>query len=55
MDELLDRVPTWISMEMNEFLTKEFTAEEVKSALDSIDDLKAPRIDGMPAIFFKRK
>ena len=27
---------------------------EVKDALDSIGDLKAPGIDGMPSIFYKR-
>jgi hypothetical protein len=39
---------------MNTALTKEFTSEEVKAALENIGDLKAPRPDGMPAIFFKK-
>jgi hypothetical protein len=39
---------------MNNLLTREFTGEEVKSALESIGDLKAPGPDGMPAIFYKR-
>jgi hypothetical protein len=38
---------------MNEFLLKEFLEEEVKSALDSIGDFKAPGPDGMPSIFYK--
>jgi hypothetical protein len=38
---------------MNEFLLKEFSEEEVKSALDSIGDFKAPGPDGMPSIFYK--
>ena len=38
---------------MNEFLTTEFTAEEVKKALDSIGDLKAPGVNGLLAIFYK--
>jgi hypothetical protein len=35
-------------------LMVEFTAEEIKGALDAIGDLKAPRPDGMPAVFFKK-
>jgi hypothetical protein len=37
---------------MNEHLLKEFTCEEIKQALDSIGDLKAPGLDGMP-VFYK--
>jgi hypothetical protein len=39
---------------MNEHLTAEYTVEEVKDALDSIGDLKAPGADGMRAIFYKK-
>jgi hypothetical protein len=39
---------------MNETLLSEYTEEEVLSALNDIGDLKAPRPDGMPAIFFKK-
>lgn len=39
---------------MNDTLLQEFTATEVKVALDSIGDLKAPGPDGMPAVFYKR-
>jgi len=35
-------------------LAKAFTGEEIKGALDSIGDLKAPGPDGMPTIFYKR-
>jgi hypothetical protein len=38
---------------MNENLIKEFTREEMKLALDSIGDLKAPGPDGMPTTFYK--
>jgi hypothetical protein len=38
---------------MNEHFLKEFTCEEIKKALNSIGDLKAPGPDGMPAIFYK--
>ena len=51
---LLQAVSPMVTMEMNEALMREFSPEEVKSALDSIDDLKAPGPDGMPALFYKR-
>ncbi|KAK1632760.1 hypothetical protein QYE76_007075 [Lolium multiflorum] len=39
---------------MNELLCKDFTAAEVKEALESIGDLKAPGVDGLPSIFYKK-
>jgi len=39
---------------MNEELVKEYTEEEVKLALDSIGDLKAPGPNDMPALFYKK-
>jgi hypothetical protein len=39
---------------MNDELNKPYTAEEVKEALFSIGDLKAPGPDGMAAIFYKK-
>jgi hypothetical protein len=53
-DELLDHVPNSVTIEMNTSLTREFSVEEVKEALDSIGDLKEPGPDGMPAIFYKK-
>jgi hypothetical protein len=38
---------------MNSNLLKEFTMEEVKTALLSIGDLKAPGPDDMPSVFYK--
>jgi hypothetical protein len=38
---------------LNVDLLAEFTAEEVKEALESMGDLKAPGPDGMPTIFYK--
>lgn len=49
---LLNAVDTKVTMAMNTSLMKDFT-EEVKKALDSIGDLKAPRPDGMPSVFYK--
>ena len=39
---------------MNEALLQNYTPEEVKLALNSIGDLKAPGLDGMPAAFYKQ-
>jgi hypothetical protein len=51
VDELLSCIESRVTPAMNEFLCKEFNAQEVKDALDSIGDLKAPSVDGMPSIF----
>jgi hypothetical protein len=54
MDELLSQIDSRVTPEMNELLCKEFSAAEVKEALDNIGDLKAPGMDGMPSIFYKQ-
>jgi hypothetical protein len=53
-DTLLNRVRPCVSREMNESLLKPYTAEEVKAAMFSIGDYKAPGTDGLHAIFFKK-
>jgi hypothetical protein len=52
--ELLESIPSVVTSEMNSFLRRPFTVDEIKLALGSMGDLKAPGPDGMPAIFFKR-
>lgn len=52
--QLLDAVERKVTNEMNDFLMRPFSAEEVPAALDSIGDLKAPGPDGMPALFYKQ-
>jgi hypothetical protein len=51
--QLLEAMHPRITADMNAFLLREFTEEEVKNALDSIGDLKAPGPDGMPSVFYK--
>jgi hypothetical protein len=51
---VLPNIQPRVTPQMNELLMAEFTCEEVKLALDSIGDLKAPGADGMPAIFYKK-
>ena len=52
-DELLSQVELKVTPLMNQILMKEFTDDEIKAALDSMGDLKAPGMDGMPALFFQ--
>jgi hypothetical protein len=39
---------------MNDDLMEEYTEVEIKAALDSMGDLKAPGADGMPTLFCKK-
>ena len=39
---------------MNSSLHGEYTDTEIKQALDSMGDLKAPGADGMSALFYKQ-
>ena len=43
-----------VTADMNQLLMAPFDREEVRKALFSIGDLKAPGPDGLNAIFFKR-
>jgi hypothetical protein len=45
--ELLNHIDPRVTLDMNDFLLMAFTEEEVRSALDSIGDLKAPGLDGI--------
>jgi hypothetical protein len=54
MHELIDLVPVKVSNEMNEDLTRAFTADEVSKALFQMAPSKAPGIDGFTAGFFQR-
>jgi len=53
-EELLQHVPSRVTEAMNDELTRDYTEEEIKTALDSMRDLKAPGPDGMPALFYKK-
>jgi hypothetical protein len=50
--QLLSAVQPYVTAQMNDQLTKEFTDEEIKQVLFDIGDLKAPGPDGMTAIFY---
>jgi hypothetical protein len=54
MDELLGHIDPRVTEEMNAELCKEFSSKEVVEALGSIGDFKAPSLDGMHAMFYKK-
>jgi len=54
MEELLSQIAPKVTMDMNSSLLQPFTAEEVKGGLDAIGDLKAPGVDGMTSLFYKK-
>ena len=53
-EALLNDVPQRVTPEMNSHLSEAFCVGDIKEALNSMGDLKAPGPDGMPAIFYKR-
>lgn len=54
VEEVTDCVQHRVTHEMNEQLNAPYSGDEVWEALQCIGDLKAPRADGIPAIFYKR-
>jgi hypothetical protein len=52
--DLLEKVTPRVTREMNDDLQKPYIAKDVKKALFSIGDMKAPDPDGLHAIFFKK-
>lgn len=51
---LIAKVVPRVSAAMNDEIMKPYTTEDVRKALFSIGDLKAPGTDGLHAIFFKK-
>ena len=54
MKECLAAVPQMVTKEMQEALSGEFTAKEVKVALFQMGPIKAPGPNGMNALFFQK-
>jgi hypothetical protein len=54
VDEVTSCVQPCITRMLNEFLMAPYSGGEVWKALDNIGDLKAPRVDGILAVFYKR-
>ncbi|KAL9687380.1 hypothetical protein QQ045_031781 [Rhodiola kirilowii] len=54
IDEELRNITPCISEEMNDMLLRDISEEEIKEAMFSLGPLKAPSIDGFPALFYQR-
>ena len=54
MEECLNAVQCKVTDDTQEFLSSEFTAEEVKVALFQMGPTKAPGPDGMNALFLSK-
>ena len=54
IDEVTAAIPTIVTEEMNMELSRNFTREEIVTALKQIHPTKSPGPDGMPALFFQK-
>ena len=54
MEECLDAVDARVTEDMREFLSTQFTAEEVQAALFQMGPTKAPGPEGMNALFYQK-
>nr|XP_023901138.1 uncharacterized protein LOC112012991 [Quercus suber] len=53
IDAILEGITPRVTEEMNLGLTRNFTAEEIHSAMQQMAPLSAPGPDGMPPVFYK--
>ena len=51
--EFLDAIHTGVTPQMNQILTRGFTAVEIKKGLDQMYPLKSLGPDGMPLLFYQ--
>ncbi|KAL9679286.1 hypothetical protein QQ045_017144 [Rhodiola kirilowii] len=54
IEDQLGCITQVVSEEMNSWLLRDISEEEVRSAVFSIGPLKAPGVDGFPAIFYQK-
>ena len=54
VEDVVESIPTKVSEDMNESLSRAFTKEEMATSLKQIHPTKAPRPNGMSAIFYQK-
>lgn len=54
VDELCEVVKDKLSEEHKQWCNRPFSSEEVQNAIHQMHPLKAPRPDGLPAMFFQK-
>lgn len=54
IDEYLNTIPHRVTPDMQEILSNEFTADEIKGALFQIGPTEAPGSDGMNTLFYQK-
>ena len=54
MEECLDTVMSKVTPDMQQMLSSEFTADEIKTAVFQMGPTKAPGLNGMNAIFYQK-
>ena len=52
-NEILNKLPTSMKNEQNEYLTKQINKNELKQAMFQMQNEKSPGIDGIPVEFYK--
>ena len=53
MEECLSTVSAKVTPDMQDMLSRDFTVDETKEAVFQMEPTKAPRLDGMNALFYQ--
>ena len=53
LEKILEKIQTSVTKPMNLTLLKDFSRDEVESALKQMEPITAPGLDGMPPIFYQ--